>query len=162
SLPAPSFCDLPFMLRSPQPSGGSRGQSSAGIIEPFMPPLSPDAQAALLGKLDRVDAALARNPRDLAAQLARAAALQELGRESEFATAMQSIVETHDAATYSRGFKHESGAPSQTPAQPGKTYALLVGISQYKYAPIVPPLQYADKDAELFSEFLASPRGGSL
>ncbi|MEI8278894.1 MAG: caspase family protein [Bacteroidota bacterium] len=35
----------------------------------------------------------------------------------------------------------------------GKTYALIVGISKYKN-PSIPPLQYADKDAYAFSEYL--------
>ncbi len=41
----------------------------------------------------------------------------------------------------------------------GKTYALLIGISQYQK---VHSLEYADKDAELLADFLESPRGGLL
>jgi Flp pilus assembly protein TadD len=39
----------------------------------------------------------------------------------------------------------------------GKTYALLIGISQYQK---VHSLEFADKDAELLAEFLKSPMGG--
>lgn len=39
------------------------------------------------------------------------------------------------------------------------TYAIIIGISTYKY---IRPLSYADKDAELFRDFLKSPGGGSL
>lgn len=53
------------------------------------------------------------------------------------------------------------GAPVMSPATPaaGKTYAIIIGISQYKN---VRPLQYADKDAEAFAHFLQSPSGGNL
>jgi hypothetical protein len=40
-----------------------------------------------------------------------------------------------------------------------QTFALVVGVSKYKY---VRPLTYADKDAELFRDFLKSPGGGSI
>lgn len=40
-----------------------------------------------------------------------------------------------------------------------QTFAMIVGISKYKY---VRPLAYADKDAELFRDFLKSPGGGSI
>ena len=40
-----------------------------------------------------------------------------------------------------------------------QTFALLVGVSKYKY---IRPLKYADKDAELFREYLKSPAGGRL
>ncbi|TMI62063.1 MAG: tetratricopeptide repeat protein [Bacteroidetes bacterium] len=40
-----------------------------------------------------------------------------------------------------------------------QTFAIILGISKYKY---VRELQYADKDAELFHDFLKSPAGGSL
>ncbi len=40
-----------------------------------------------------------------------------------------------------------------------QTFAMIVGISKYKY---VRPLTYADKDAELFRDYLKSPGGGSV
>ncbi|MEQ1678085.1 MAG: hypothetical protein ABL876_15360, partial [Chitinophagaceae bacterium] len=38
-----------------------------------------------------------------------------------------------------------------------QTFAMIMGISKYKY---VRPLAYADKDAEMFRDFLKSPAGG--
>jgi tetratricopeptide (TPR) repeat protein/uncharacterized caspase-like protein len=52
-----------------------------------------------------------------------------------------------------RGLRPISGAPAAT----GKTYALLIGISQYEK---VKSLEYADKDAELMAAFLKTPLGG--
>ena len=40
-----------------------------------------------------------------------------------------------------------------------QTFAMVVGISKYKY---VRPLTYADKDAEMFRDYLKSPGGGSM
>ena len=47
---------------------------------------------------------------------------------------------------------------TDTTAAP-QTYAMIVGISNYKY---IRPLEYADKDAELLRDFLKSPGGGGL
>jgi len=43
----------------------------------------------------------------------------------------------------------------------GGTYAFVVGISKYQ-SPHVRRLEYADDDAQLFADFLGSPRGGGL
>jgi hypothetical protein len=40
-----------------------------------------------------------------------------------------------------------------------QTFAIIVGISKYKF---IRPLTYADKDAELFRDYLKSPGGGSV
>lgn len=46
-------------------------------------------------------------------------------------------------------------------ASTGKSYALVVGISDYQ-DPAIPDLKYAEKDASAFAEYLKSPGGGSL
>lgn len=54
--------------------------------------------------------------------------------------------------------------PAQTIQQgsvTGNVYALLVGISKYG-DPDIPPLQYADRDATVFADFLQSKAGGSV
>ena len=40
-----------------------------------------------------------------------------------------------------------------------QTFAMLIGISKYRY---IRPLNFADKDAVLFSDFLKSPGGGRV
>ncbi|MGB3007098.1 MAG: tetratricopeptide repeat protein [Chitinophagaceae bacterium] len=40
-----------------------------------------------------------------------------------------------------------------------QTFAMIMGISKYKY---VRPLTYADKDAEMFRDYLKSPGGGKV
>ncbi|HRE38996.1 MAG TPA: tetratricopeptide repeat protein [Chitinophagaceae bacterium] len=49
--------------------------------------------------------------------------------------------------------------PRDTTIQGPQTFAMIMGISDYKH---VRKLNYADKDAEMFKEFLKSPAGGSL
>lgn len=54
--------------------------------------------------------------------------------------------------------------PAQTVNQAsstGNVYALLVGISKYG-DPNIPQLQFANKDAEIFADFLKSKAGGSV
>jgi uncharacterized caspase-like protein len=51
--------------------------------------------------------------------------------------------------------------PAQT-VPPGKTYALIAGISQYRRLPHDLWLQYPDSDATTFAHFLSSPRGGAV
>ncbi len=48
---------------------------------------------------------------------------------------------------------------ADTAKNEGQTYALILGISNYKY---IRPLTYADRDAELFRDFLRSSAGGNL
>lgn len=49
--------------------------------------------------------------------------------------------------------------PRDTTIQGPQTFAMVMGISKYKY---VRPLTYADKDAEMFRDYLKSPAGGKL
>lgn len=49
--------------------------------------------------------------------------------------------------------------PRDTTIAGPQTFAMVMGISSYKY---VRPLTYADKDAEMFKDFLKSPAGGKM
>ena len=59
-----------------------------------------------------------------------------------------------------------SGVAGQTPLKARdttikgpQTFAIVMGISKYKY---ILPLTYADKDAEMFRDYMKSPAGGSI
>jgi hypothetical protein len=56
----------------------------------------------------------------------------------------------------SRGLDIKISEPSKTKAT---TYAIVIGISKYKN---LPHLQYADKDAKVFADYLTSPAGMNL
>lgn len=49
--------------------------------------------------------------------------------------------------------------PRDTTIAGPQTFAMIMGISKYKY---IRSLNYADKDAEMFRDFLKSPAGGKL
>jgi len=54
-------------------------------------------------------------------------------------------------------------APSVTPIIVGERWAVIIGISKYKYSDEgINPLKYADSDAEAFSDYLKSPKGGDF
>jgi len=63
---------------------------------------------------------------------------------------------------FTTGFTAYGQSPLQfrdTTIKGPQTFAIVMGVSKYKY---VRPLVYADKDAELFRDFLKSPGGGRL
>src|SRR5579864_1940451 len=62
-----------------------------------------------------------------------------------------------------RGLEHpELARKDDKDKQPGRTYAVLIGVSHYKNDPPITSLQFADKDAETFAAFLRTPLGGAL
>ena len=143
----PSFCQLP-VVASPADSA-TRGE------ERPEEPLTPGRAAELALRLKPVDTALAANPRDVSAHLARFAILQEFGRTTDLRAAKEVLAKVAPDATWTRGV---NAAPPPLPVRedPGKIYALVVGISAYKNLP-PEPLQFADKDAELFAQLLSTP-----
>ena len=58
-----------------------------------------------------------------------------------------------------KAFAQAPPKPRDTTIQGSQTFAIILGISKYKY---VRPLTYADKDAEMFRDYLKSPAGGKL
>jgi hypothetical protein len=52
-----------------------------------------------------------------------------------------------------------SGVKKDRPASGPQSWAVIVGVSEYKN-PGIPSLKYADKDAEALAEFLRRPEGG--
>jgi protein O-mannosyl-transferase len=62
---------------------------------------------------------------------------------------------------FSQTEKGAKSSPSGQLIQPTKTFAVVIGISDYQ-DPGIPDLQFADKDAEAFANFLRSPAGGLL
>src|ERR1039458_834391 len=65
-----------------------------------------------------------------------------------------------------RDLKYESGPPPTKPAQPGVTiprsYALVLGIANYKNLAAKDQLQFSERDAESIYSILISPEGGNF
>jgi tetratricopeptide (TPR) repeat protein len=159
--PSPSFCELPPAPRVPEPSGGIAGQSSDGL---------PQTDLAR-GNLSQADAAarvtearqfVVAHPADLLARIALATRLWEARRDDEATALFRELGKTYDGATFTRTFEHKALTNTQPDTAIANKYALLIGISKYRFDPPVPSLQFANRDAELFLTFLQTPRGGSF
>lgn len=67
---------------------------------------------------------------------------------------------TFSGFIFSQGVRGVSAADEdQKQVISGDTYAIVIGISNYRY---IKPLTYADNDADLFADFLRSKAGGSI
>lgn len=131
--------------------------------------LAPERRAALAAELERIDRALAGDPQDIAARVSRISLLEQYGRKTELISEYERLKEEWPDAGWVRDrlFVHEEQqGRSRRSVGPdlrgGKTYALLVGISKYQRIPESQWLDYADQDANMFADYLRSPRGGSL
>ena len=135
-------------------------------------PLPDDQQRSLLTELDPIDRALAAHPEDPAALVAKAAVLQKYNQSAEAADQFRKVSETLPDAVWTRQLVYVAAKSSPRrdtePAPPkpdlvqGKTYALLVGISNYQKLLKEQLLQFADQDAITFHDHLKSGKGGSV
>jgi tetratricopeptide (TPR) repeat protein len=144
-------------------SRGVQTQDSQGSLEERLQTLPEDRRKAILVELAPIQKAIANNERDLAAHVARADVLESYSLGLDAIEEYKTIRNEWPDAVWvsSRLFVHEEEANVRPPVPPGKTYALLVGVSTYQNDRI-PQLQYAHEDANLFNEHLRSPRGGGL
>ena len=124
--------------------------------------------AATRAELAPLEAALAQDPKDPVARLARAAVFEKHNLAANALEEYRNLSAEFADAVWIKGkiFELQEAialASAATPAaEGGKTYAVLIGISQYQKLPKETWLQYADADAKTFHEFLQSPRGGAL
>src|SRR5688572_17165412 len=177
--PAPQ-CYLPPVERnataSQKHNGGSLTRAfqspdaDPGTFQQRVAALPADRRTALEIELQEVDKLIAADAGNLTARLARAGVLEKYGLAADAMAEYKRLREAWpDAAWIStRLFTLDDaaakvpapGAPA-APAEPGKTYALLVGISTYQ-SPDIRPLNFAHEDAMLMDQYLRSERGGKL
>ena len=165
AAPAPAFCELPMLPRSPLASNGSVATPDPqSTLDSRIAVLRPEQQAELRRRLESIDRYLAAHPADLDAMAARAVTFERFGLSEDALSAYRAIAQDYKEAAWTRGVSLARPIePSASDAgSQGKTYALLIGISKYKHDPPVESLQFADRDAELFAQLLQKPRGGAL
>ena len=176
-----SLCVLPPVARrapaSQQHNGGSLARDLAGPVaettfESRLQQLPADQRSAVRSELAAVENALAEDADNLTAHVARAALLDRYNLSSDAKQQYALILDKWPDAVWakSRLFVHDekeakealrqSPPETETPAG-GKSFALLVGISDYQ-DPSIKPLRFAHEDAILFQQHLQSPRGGAL
>lgn len=172
-------CILPLVARSmpasQQHNGGSLTRTllpdnaSPESLEAQIARLPADQQPALRGDLDPVNKAIEATPDSLELRVARAALFDKYKLSAAAASEYRAIGDKWPDAVWvkSRLFVHDEAdaaeqlKAAQPPAGPGKSYALLIGVSSYQN-PGINPLNFAHQDALLFEQHLKSPRGGSL
>ena len=175
-------CFLPETVRvtaaSQQHYGGSLVRAlrpttgQGGTLASRMGAMPEAGRRALAEALEPLDRALAANPSDSAARLARAVALEKaklrgdaveeyrrLGREWADAVWVRGkIFDLEEQMAVADAAAGAAGGVAGT----GRTFALLVGISRYQRLPQEAWLRFAHSDAALFEKHLKSPRGGAL
>ena len=169
-----SACLLPMVERAPSASRSHYGEprtrsleppaSQTGGFEARLQALPADQRTALQRELGPVDQALAANPQDHAARLARATLLDKYGLHQDATEEFSKLSESWSGAEWTRQLVHGEPAPKppEEPGAPGRTYALVVGISKYQKLSEDEQLQFAHADAQTFADYLKSPRGGAL
>ena len=176
-----SICILPPVARrapaSQQHNGGSLARDLTGPVaettfESRLQQLPADQRSVVQSELAAVENALAEDANNLTAHVARAALLDRYNLSSDAKQQYTLILDKWPDAVWakSRLFVHDekeakealrqSPPETETPAG-GKSFALLVGISDYQN-PGIMPLRFAHEDAILFQQHLQSPRGGAL
>jgi len=164
-----SVCMLPDVDREPV---ASENQSVDDLVTPPSGETLDDRVRALpdqehadfVSLYNPIVRALQRRSDDLTARIARAVLLEKYKLNLDASDEYRSIWDQWPGAVWARG-KARDTLPSETDstAGPGKTYALVVGISHYEFANQgINNLQYSGADAMSFADFLAKPRGGGL
>jgi tetratricopeptide (TPR) repeat protein len=97
---------------------------------------------------------------DLLGATQRALSLDHNGDHAAAREEYRKIAADYPAAAWTRGVIVRS--PSRSGELHGKTYALLIGISEYPPEAPLRSLQYAHADALAFAEFLKTPKGGAI
>jgi tetratricopeptide (TPR) repeat protein len=163
-------CTLPQTLRVAAASQQHYGVSmTRGLNKPEVPPTPRDKLPAdVQAELAPYETALTADPKDQPALVTEATIFENHKLTANALDMYYKLREQWPDAAWVKGkiFELEQALADQVAAATaaaqtgGKTYALLVGIS--KYAKPELSLQFANADASVFGQLLASPRGGSV
>jgi tetratricopeptide (TPR) repeat protein len=180
-------CDFPQIASLPLAStlDDPRTRSvPSGSVEHRLQMLSPEYQAHIRDSLSKSDELIRTGSYSLIGHSTRAAVFEKFGLLDDALAELRIVRDgwfeatwTRDVITRLNGMRitqpdpqsDENGgggvtvepAVSRFDPSKGKTYALLIGISEYE-SKRINPLHWADKDAEAFRDYLTSARGGKL
>jgi tetratricopeptide (TPR) repeat protein len=185
-----NFCALPALVGLPSlPVSPRRAARLEGSFDSRVQRLPAAQQPALRMQLSGLDGAIrdrSLDPynNDLQLAASRAVLLEQYGLTEDAIAAYDAIHDrwpkvewavhasnrlvqeagrqAADQSLAARSVEFTPAAPPSKPPPIRKTYAILVGISQYRTESGIPWLSYADRDAETFAQHLEQPRGGSL
>ncbi len=162
-------CTLPTALRVTAASQQHYGVTmTRGADKPQIPPVPRNQLAAdVAAEIVPFETVLATDAKDQAALVGEATAFEKHNLPANALEVYQKLLAQWPEAVWikSKIFDLEDALAAQASVAGatgpgGKTYAMLVGISQYKKAEL--SLQFAHEDANLFDQLLESPLGGGL
>lgn len=163
-------CTLPQTLRIGAASQQHYGVTmTRGLNKPEIPPVPRDQLPAdVVAELAPYDASLKNDPKDQGALVSEATIFENHKLPANSLELYYKLREQWPDAVWvkSKIFELEQSIADQAAAKSaaavagGTTYALLIGISKYQKPDL--SLQYAERDASTFSDFLKSPRAGGL
>lgn len=155
------FCEFPSVERwmPPVPSSSRVGpQANLAAAVQSLP-------APGKARITQMSAVLANNPEDFATLMSRGATLERYGFYPEAIADYQLLNKAWSSPQLTSVINNLEweAAANLAPVQrgPGKTYALVVGISKYQRIRIQ-NRPYGAQDADLFAAYLRSPRGGAV
>ena len=165
-------CFLPQLVRVAVASQQHYGVSmTRGLAKPEGDVVAVDAlSAAIKAELAPFETALRGNPSDAVALVQEAAVFDREHLEANALAAYRKVGSQWKDAVWVRGriFQLEESLATQAALKAAeispdaRTYALMIGVSEYQKLPKDLWLQYADADAKTFGQHLASPRGGGV
>jgi tetratricopeptide (TPR) repeat protein len=163
-------CTLPQTLRIGAASQQHYGVTmTRGVNKPEIPPVPHDQLAAdVVAELAPYDEQLKNDPKDQGALVSEATIFENHKLPANSLELYYKLREQWPDAVWvkSKIFELEQALADQAAAKTaaavagGTTYALLIGISKYEKPDL--SLQFAERDASVFADFLKSPRAGGL
>lgn len=165
-------CFLPQVVRVSVASQQHYGVSmTRGLAQPEGTVLAVSAlPAAVQTAIAPFEQALKANPNDVPSMVQEAAIFDQNKLEANALATYKKISDQWKDAVWVRGrifelqeaLANEAALKAAEISPEAKTYGLIVGISKYEKLPQDIWPQFADADAKLFSQHLASARGGAV
>ncbi len=156
-----AFCRLPVVTRYPVTGAKESGAAKPpGTVKPIDSTRWSRADAS---ELALIDAALRKNPNDVSARTTRALLLIRNKLIEEATDEYALIAAARTDLPWAKELVHETPKAETMPATCPNcpAYAVVIGISHYGRSAIT-DLNFADRDAESFYNYLRSDRGGNI
>jgi len=160
-----AICTLPDLASNVEPRFYGPAFTRGEVLLPRATALSPAQDRAI----SPVTQALAVDPGNPSLLVAKGALLERFGLHHEAAESYGQLQSLWTSVDWPRKLVHrvrekerQQGEPQIAANQPGKTFALVVGISDYPKLQADEQLRFAHRDALTFASYLRSQKGGAL
>jgi len=150
-VPASHLPDVPGLARDSQPAASCD-----------LPAIPAKPLANVRGGGQSISPAPGSTGADLLETISRARNLENAGDRNGAAAQYARLETDYPEAVWTRGVMQRLVSTPRVSAAEGKTFALVIGISEYPPESPLGSLQYADADARAFADFLQKPKGGAI